>query len=123
MSDDDAKDLVALAASQGRAASVEAAASVFFEERRHLLMLLSHLLQVFLDYCPVSDPEVVQHATVLLRHLVSPEVTNKAGSSLLARLCKIAQVWPRPPCVHASAVGLPFSMQAASMHTSLQRRP
>jgi hypothetical protein len=94
VSEDDAKDLLALAAEQGRPASVEAAASIFYEERRHLLILLSYLLQVFLEYCPVPDPEVLQHATTLLRHLVSPEVTAAAESTLLARLCTITQVWP-----------------------------
>lgn len=92
VSEDDAKDLLALAAEKGRPASVEAAAFIFYEERRHLLMLLSHLLQVFLEYCPVPDPEVLQLATTVLRHLVSPEVTAAAQSTLLARLCTIAQV-------------------------------
>lgn len=95
LSEDDGKDLLALAASQGRPASVEAAAALFFEERRHCLMLLCHLLQVFLDYCPVSDPAIVQHATTLLRHLISAEVTAAKGS-LLTRLCNIAQVLSPP---------------------------
>lgn len=69
---------------------MESAAFLFLEERSSLLMCLSFLLQVFLDYRPASEG-VCQHATTLLRHLVSTEGAN-SRPSLLLNLCTIAQV-------------------------------
>ena len=90
VSDADANDLLALAADSGRPGNTEAAAWHFFEERRSLLLCLCTLLQIFLEYRPATEA-TVQHATTLLRHLVSAE-TSSGRPSLLASLVSIAQV-------------------------------
>ena len=88
-----AQHLLDLASAQGRPDSIEAAAAIYYDERRHLLLLLSHLLQVFLEYYPVNDQSVTQHITKLLRALVSSDASE---TSLLSRLCDIAQVCSSP---------------------------
>jgi hypothetical protein len=89
-SEKDAEDLLKLSSAHGRPSSVQLAAFIFFEERSSLLMCLSFLLQVFLDYRPASDG-VVQTATTLLRHLVDTEGSNNRPS-LLSSLCTVAKV-------------------------------
>ena len=87
-----AEDMFGIAAAQGRPASeevfVQSAAFVLLSERRHLLLLLTHLLYMFLGYSD-AEPAALHHVTKLLKALVAPQ---DGQPSVLSRLCSIAQV-------------------------------
>jgi hypothetical protein len=85
--------LLVLAHDEGRPASVEHAASIYFEERRNLLLALVRMLQIFLGYVEPSDAAFLDLVTAALKHLVKIDRgESRRGSSLFTRLCAIATV-------------------------------
>lgn len=85
-------ELLITAHLRGRNLSLQAAAGIYYEERRAQIMVLVRMLQICLDQYLAATPESWETIHATLEYLVSRADIPASGQTLLTQLCNIVKV-------------------------------